>query len=184
MNRRRLDAVSEYHMREAMRRSLPICVTDTARTFTAVRTRVSQHKRVLGGLDVVIVDYLQLMDLEVADREKRYEALGRLSASFKRLAQTHQVIVVALAQLNRQTDDRKGIPRLSDLRESGNLEQDADQVWLLYRPEMSGKAAQYLGGQKGVELIVAKNRHGPTGKIELDWRAEAMTFIELAGEQD
>jgi replicative DNA helicase len=174
LNARRLTEDELERMAKAMGEELALCTDDTARSLAQVRSRVSQHRRLMGGLDVVIVDYLQLMDVRAEQGEKRYEAVGRLSRGLKYLARDLNVVVVALAQLNRETEDRKGPPRLSDLRESGNLEQDADQVWLLYRPEIRKGV---FGSE--VRLIVAKNRQGPTGSVSLHFQAEAMRFLEM-----
>lgn len=173
---RRLSADEFDRMAEALNESLPICTDDTVRTIGQVRARTSQHKRVMGGLDVVIVDYVQLMDVATKQGENRYQALGRISLGLKQLAKDLKVVVVALAQLNREVENRKDEPpRLSDLRESGNLEQDADQVWLLWRPPV-----KY--GVPPVRLIVAKNRQGPTCAVDLHWQGEAMRLIEMAPE--
>ena len=177
LNARQLTDAEEERLVQAATSTLSICTDDSARTLAQVRARASQHRRVLGGLDVVIVDYVQLMDVQPRKGENRYEALGRISRGLKVFAKEQRVVVVALAQLKRETDERSGqAPRLSDLRESGNLEQDADQVWLLWRREQRGRPAGT------VQLRVAKNRQGPTASVELDWYAEAMKFLELDDE--
>lgn len=175
LNARRLHDSEYERMVVALNESLPICTDDSVRSMASVRARASQHKRVMGGLDVLIVDYVQLMDVRTRQGEKRYEALGRISKGLKELAKDMHIVVVALAQLNREVEERKNEPpRVSDLRESGNLEQDADQVWLLWRPPVKGPL-----GIPPVRLIVAKNRQGPTCQVDLTFHAEAMTFLEL-----
>ncbi len=165
---------------EAAVRPLPLCTDDAARRWADVRSRIRQHARELGGLDLAIVDYVQLVDVEAEPGERRYQALGRLSHGLKRLAQDLDCVVLALAQLNRGADDREE-PRLSDLRESGDLEQDADVVWLLWRAAQDRPAHGLLP----VRLKVGKNRDGPVGELPIWFRADAMTFLELAdGDED
>lgn len=160
--------------------ALPLCTDDGARTLAQVRVRAQQHKRLLGGLDLLLVDYLQLLQVRMRSGERRYEALGRVSRGLKRLAQDLAVPVVALCQLSRATDDRATEPpRLSDLRESGDLEQDADQVWLLWRPP---RARDTWAG-RAVQIIVAKNRQGPTGRVDLRFQPERMRFVEMEDDE-
>lgn len=177
---RRLDNDGLQRFCAALGESLPICTDDRVRTWSQARARVRQHARELGGLDVVFVDYLQLLDPEQGGAEKRYEALGRVSAGLKVLARDLNCVVVALAQLNRDASEREE-PRLSDLRESGNLEQDADLVWLLWRAQ---RDKALLGGLVPLRLRCAKNRYGPTGEIGVRFRAPAMAFLELEEDGD
>ena len=122
------------------------------------------------GLDMVVVDYLQLMDCRAESREQQ---IATLSRSLKRLARALRVPVVVLSQLNRQLEQRANKrPQLSDLRESGAIEQDADIVLLLWRPGYYDPDAN----QSQAELIVAKHRNGPTGLVELEWRADCALF--------
>lgn len=125
------------------------------------------------GIRLIVVDYLQMVDPE--DRKApRQEQVASISRRLKQLAREIDVPVVALAQLNRSSEDRLDRrPRLSDLRESGAIEADADGVWLLHRPEQNGDV---------VELIVAKQRNGPTGDLKLYFRKEQMAFEDYAEE--
>jgi replicative DNA helicase len=111
------------------------------------------------GLGLVVVDYVQLIDPE-SRQAKRHEQVGEISRRLKALARELDVPVIALAQLNREVEQRggSGKPRLSDLRESGSLEQDADVVVLLHRP------ADAVGSVVDLDLLVAKQRNGPTGE--------------------
>lgn len=147
---------------------LPIAINSTARTLSQARSRVMQHRRMLGGLDVAIIDYVQLMQTDDGDNEQqRYRELGKISQGLKFLAQDTGAVVIALAQLSRGASTKKR-PTLEDLRESGNLEQDADQVWLLWRNEK----------RRCMELAIAKNRQGPTGQVKLTYQASATKFVE------
>lgn len=136
------------------------------------------------GVGLVIVDYLQLIE---PDNRKapRHEQVGAISRRLKGLARELSVPVVALAQLNRASEDRKeGRPRLSDLRESGSIEADADAVLLLHRPEMykdragnhDAENADRLGE---VDAIVAKQRNGPTGEVTLRFNSPCMVFQDF-----
>ena len=124
--------------------------------------------------DVAIVDYLQIVT-PPDDRKKRYEQVGDISRDLKRLAREMRIPVIACAQIGRQADQSKeNRPRLSQLRESGNIENDADQVLLLWRPEGGiGKDNDCWDA----ELEVAKNRHGPNARIRLDWDGPKTRFI-------
>jgi len=122
-----------------------------------------------GGLDLVVVDYLQLMSAPGA--QSREQEIATISRSLKSLAKELDVPILALSQLNRGVEKRKGeAPMLSDLRESGAIEQDADVVMFLHRPgedkEGDGGASQKVDVQE-IELHIAKQRQGPTGVVEL-----------------
>lgn len=128
------------------------------------------HKR--HQISLVVIDYLQLIDPE-NKRDSRQEQVAQISRRLKFLARELQIPVMALAQVNRTSEDRQDHrPRLSDLRESGSLEQDADTVFMLHRP------GKYEGGADDnvMEIIVAKQRNGPTGEILLTFRKEHMLF--------
>jgi len=127
------------------------------------------------GLDLIVVDYLQLM--HAPGVRDRYVEIGQISHALKALARDLNVPVLALSQLNRAPDARSdNRPRLSDLRESGDVEQDADVVMLLYREDYYQSELGDKEPSNMAELIVAKNRNGPTGKINLVWDAPMMTF--------
>ena len=130
------------------------------------------------GIKLVAVDYLQLIEPDNR-RENRQEQVANISRRLKFLARELQIPVLALAQLNRSLEDRQGNkPRLADLRESGSIEQDADTVMLMHRPEL------YEPGQHEgvVELIIAKQRNGPTGELTLTFLKQFMRFENFAVE--
>ncbi len=134
------------------------------------------------NLDLVVVDYLQLMGIR-SGAESRAVAVGEVSRSLKILAKELKVPVLALAQLNRKVEDRhttgKGRPQLSDLRDSGSIEQDADMVWFIHHhQEKKNKddGFQPTEDDRLRTLIVAKNRNGPTIDIELEFHREYTTF--------
>ncbi|HLF93326.1 MAG TPA: replicative DNA helicase [Planctomycetota bacterium] len=144
-----------------------------------VRTRARRMKA-KEGIQLVVVDYLQKMSARQGSRapESRQLEISMISSNLKALAKEINVPVIALAQLNRQAEgreDRK--PLLSDLRESGSIEQDADAVMLLYRDEYYNPNTE----KKGVaEVILAKNRTGPVGNVELAFLKHFTRFENLA----
>ena len=128
------------------------------------------------GIRAVFVDYLQLIEPD-SRRDSRQEQVAQISRRLKFLARELKIPVVALAQVNRSSEDRGDHkPRLSDLRESGSIEQDADTVMILHRPEMH-EPGQHEGI---VELNVAKQRNGPTGEITLTYIKQFMRFENFA----
>jgi replicative DNA helicase len=127
---------------------------------------------------IVVIDYLQLIDPD-NKRDSRQEQVATISRRLKFLARELKIPVVALAQVNRSSEDRQDHrPRLSDLRESGAIEQDADTVLLLHRPEYH-EPGQHEGV---VEIIVGKQRNGPTGEVTLMYIKEYMRFENFAVE--
>jgi replicative DNA helicase len=137
--------------------------------------RISANARRLKhrhGIKLVIVDYLQLVEPDNR-REARHEQVAGIARRLKYLARELALPVVALAQLNREVENRAGQePRLSDLRESGGIEADADVVLLLHRPANEGV----------LEVNVAKNRNGPTGNVTLRFRRDVQRIESYAGE--
>jgi replicative DNA helicase len=131
------------------------------------------------GLDLLIVDYIQLMDATRGRREEnRVQELSTISRGLKMLARDLAVPVICVSQLNRAPDARTDKrPMLSDLRESGAIEQDADLVLMIYRDDYYDDASE----EKGIaEVNVAKNRHGPTEKVKLTFRGSYAKFDNLA----
>jgi replicative DNA helicase len=129
------------------------------------------------GLGAVFVDYLQLM--HATGSENRTQEIGQISGRLKALAKDLQIPVIALCQLTRENEREKRRPKLSDLRESGNLEQDADVAILIHRPNKPEDTAKYQPGEV-VELIMAKQRNGPAGMtIEVAWDGPTMRFTDI-----
>lgn len=154
----------------------PIVVDDApTRTVGQIAAMGRRMKR-RGGLGLIVVDYLQLIDDERGRGESRHEGVARISRRLKATARELGVPVLALSQLNRQSEQREGLrPRLADLRESGQIEQDADAVLLLHRPDFYDP-----NDQPGIaEVIVAKNRNGPTGATRLVFLKSFTRFESL-----
>jgi replicative DNA helicase len=183
--------------------ALPMQIDDTpALTLSAMRSRCRRLKRTK-GLALVVVDYLQLMRPSVGTRpENRVLEISQITQGLKAIAKEMEVPVLALSQLSRQVEGREDKrPQLSDLRESGTIEQDADAVMFIYRDEyyLSQKAPKQMNFDNEqkfqdsldkwqrdmeavhnkAELIIAKQRHGPTGKIDLFFEAEFTRFADL-----
>jgi replicative DNA helicase len=156
----------------------PIFIDDTAGlNALEVRARARRLHRQCGGLALIVVDYLQLMSASGRE-ENRATEIAEISRSLKGLAKELKVPVVALSQLNRSVDARQDKrPMMSDLRESGALEQDADLILFIYRDEVYNPDTP----NKGIaEIIVAKQRNGPTGKVNLTFLGKYTRFENYA----
>ena len=160
---------------------LPIYVDDTpALTPADLRARVRRLQRELARdgrkLGLIVADYLQLM--RAPDSENRVNEIAAVSRSLKAMAKEFGVPVVALAQLSRGLENRpEKRPQLADLRDSGQIEQDADMVWFLYRDEVYYDDSPDKGT---AEIIIAKQRNGPTTTVRTAFLAESMRFVDLA----
>lgn len=133
------------------------------------------------GLDLVMIDYLQLMTGSAKNGDNRQQEISEISRSLKALARELNAPVIALSQLSRACESRTDHrPMLSDLRESGAIEQDADVVMFLYRDDYYNKDTDT---PNVAEVIIAKQRNGPIGTVNLGWRPELTRFVNMAKEQ-
>jgi replicative DNA helicase len=158
--------------------SAPIWIDDSAGiTLLEIRSKARRLK-VDANVGMVIVDYLQLISGPL-DAESRQQEISFISRSLKALAKELQVPVLALSQLSRAVETRGGNkrPMLSDLRESGAIEQDADVVLFVYRPEVYESDPTKMDGK--AEIIIAKQRNGPTGSVDLAFLRECTRFESL-----
>jgi replicative DNA helicase len=145
-----------------------------------IRARARRLVREEGQLGLIVIDYLQLMQLS-GGKENRATEISEISRALKALAKELQVPVIALSQLNRSVEHRQDKrPQLADLRESGAIEQDADLVMFIYRDEVYNEESPDKGT---AEIIIAKQRNGPIGMVRLAFRGQFTRFENFAAEQ-
>ncbi|MBV8430272.1 MAG: replicative DNA helicase, partial [Solirubrobacterales bacterium] len=161
----------------------PLWVDDSSDTSVLdVRAKARRlHHQVEGGLGLIIIDYLQLMRHE-GHVDSRVQQIGQISRGLKGLARELNVPVIALSQLSRAVEQRGGEkkPILSDLRDSGEIEQDADLVMFIYREEYYEKDSERPGE---ADIIVAKHRNGPVGEVVLTFQREYPKFMNYASDR-
>ncbi|MBB3949462.1 replicative DNA helicase [Aureimonas jatrophae] len=180
-----------------MMQKAPLYIDQTGGiSIAALSARARRLKR-QRGLDVMVIDYVQLMQGSSKSAGNRVQEITEITTGLKALAKELHVPIIALSQLSRQVENRDDKrPQLSDLRESGSIEQDADVVMFVYRDEYylqnkepklgtdeHLKWQQEMNEARGkAEVIVAKQRHGPTGSVPLAFQAEFTRFTDLAEE--
>ena len=153
-------------------------------TLAEMRAKARRLKQQEGKLDLIVVDYLQLMTGSTGANQKGFEnrtqEVSAISRGLKALAKEMKVPVVALSQLSRGSEQRTGDkkPLLSDLRESGSIEQDADVVCFIHREEYYDRDNEDLKGK--AEIIIAKQRNGPTGSVHLLYLSDFTLFANPA----
>lgn len=153
----------------------PIYIDDTPGISVTEMRSKARRLKAEHGLDLIIVDYLQLM--QGRNSESRQQEISEISRSLKALARELKVPLIALSQLSRSVESRQDKrPMLSDLRESGALEQDADIVSFLYREDYYDKETE---NQHITEIILAKHRNGPVGSVKLYFKGEYTLFLNL-----
>ena len=161
---------------------VPIFVDDTAGIrISEIRSKARKLSQEMGGLGIIIIDYLQL--ITGSKRENRQQIVSEISRELKILAKDLRVPVIALSQLSRSVEQRQDKrPMLSDLRESGSIEQDADIVAFLYRDAYYQKEqADSQEANNITELILEKNRHGSLGTVKLYFHKEYTKFSSVEG---
>ncbi len=156
-----------------------IWIDDTAGISTTEMRSKARRLQAEHGVDLIIVDYLQLMQSMVGNKrnENRVQEVSEISRNLKGLARELNVPVLALAQLSRTVESRQSkVPQLSDLRESGSIEQDADIVMFIYRDDVYNPDSE----RKNIaDIIVAKHRNGPVGEVSLYFQASQTRFHDL-----
>lgn len=183
-----MDAAAELN-------TIPLHIDDTGGLpVGALAARARRLKRTHKGLDLIVVDYLQLVTAESRRNDGRVQEVSEITQRLKALAKELDVPVIALSQLSRQVENREDKkPQLSDLRESGSIEQDADVVMFVYReayylgrtqpredtPEHAEWQLQMDEVRHKAEIIVGKQRHGPIGNVDLSFREELTKFGNL-----
>src|SRR5204862_7380102 len=174
--------------------SLPFFVDETGGlSISQLMARARRLKR-QKGLDLIVIDYIQLLSGSGKRSENRVQEITEITTSLKALAKELNVPVIALSQLSRQVESREDKrPQLSDLRESGSIEQDADVVLFVYREEYYLRNREPRAGTEEhfkwqaemeavhgrAEVIIGKQRHGPTGTVPMQYKADVTRFADL-----
>ena len=174
---------------------LPLYIDETpAISISALSNRARRLKR-LFGLSLIVVDYIQLMRTSSKRNDGRVQEISEITQGLKALAKELSLPVLALSQLSRAVEQRDDkIPQLSDLRESGSIEQDADVVMFVYREQYylekkqpklgSIEHAEWQSKMNDIlglaEIIIGKQRHGPTGNIQVEFEGQYTKFKDLA----
>ena len=188
-----------YKITDAARemQTIPFYIDQTGGISIAQLTARARRLKRQRGLDLLVVDYIQLLSGSAKKGENRVQEVTEITTGLKALAKELKVPIVALSQLSRQVESRDDKrPQLSDLRESGSIEQDADVVLFVFREEyyLKGKepaigTAEYQEWQSKMErvhgkgeVIIGKSRHGPTGSVQLAFQADITRFTNLAAE--
>lgn len=170
--------------------ALNIEIDDNSSVTPALMMSKCKELKSKGKLGLIIVDYLQLMTgSDERKNSSRQQEISDISRSLKILAKEMNVPIIALSQLSRGAEQRGGddgdhTPKLSDLRDSGAIEQDADSVWFIDRPDYYKKKDEELPQIQDARIIVAKNRHGETGVVKLKWWGAKTLFFEEDRKQD
>ena len=171
---------------EAMSRlaETKLFIDDTSgMTISEIKAKCRRLYNSEGGLGVIIIDYLQLISGSAKYAGNRQQEVSEISRSLKTLAMELNVPVIALAQLSRTVEGREDKrPLLSDLRESGSIEQDADIVAFLYRDDYYTKQISIDENTSKSEFIIAKHRSGPTTTIDLVFKRNVSTFVNMLKE--
>src|SRR3989344_4164771 len=157
--------------------SAPIFIDDQPANTVLKMRSVARRLKSEKGLGLIIVDYLQLMaPTNARASDSMVQQVTEISRSLKTLARELDVPVLALSQLSRAIEQRRGKPRLSDLRDSGSIEQDADVVMFIHRDDKYNESSTKPGI---AEILIEKHRNGPTGKIELYFDEKRTTFLSM-----
>jgi replicative DNA helicase len=153
----------------------PIYIDDNASMTVLAMRSIARRLKLERGLDLVIIDYLQLITPSSTRNDNIVQQVTEISRSLKAMARELEVPVLALSQLSRAVEQRRGRPRLSDLRDSGSIEQDADVVMFIHRED---KMNADTGAEKTnvAEILVEKHRNGPVGKIDLMFDEKSTRF--------
>jgi replicative DNA helicase len=170
------DELSKMHDARSMLEGQPLRIWAPARATTSQIRGVAKHMKATDSLRLIVVDYIGLIKPTTEDRKlPRYEQVTAFTGALKAMAKELDVPVIALCQLNREADGME--PKLSHLRESGSIEQDADIVLFVHHPPNASRQ----GNAIMADIIIAKHRHGATGKVQVFWHPSECRF---AGQQE
>jgi replicative DNA helicase len=158
----------------------PIFIDDSpSATVMEIRTKARRLQSEV-SLDLIVIDYIQLIN-PIGSYNSPVQQMTEISRSLKALARELEVPVLAVSQLSRASEQREDKrPHLSDLRDSGSLEQDADVVLLIYREDLAHKNSE---NKNIAEIIIAKHRNGPVGEIKLFFNQDKVSFENLAKQE-
>lgn len=154
----------------------PIYIDDRASASVLGMRSVARRLKMEKDLGLIIIDYLQLITPQMNRSDSVVQQVTEISRSLKAMARELDVPVLALSQLSRAVEQRRGRPRLSDLRDSGSIEQDADVVMFIHREDKMNPDGEKTGI---AEILIEKHRNGPTGKVDLRFDDEKTTFISI-----
>ena len=155
----------------------PIYIDDKASSTVLQMRSVARRLKVEKGLSLIIIDYLQLITpTHSRGGDSMVQQVTEISRALKAMARELDVPVLALSQLSRAIEQRRGRPRLSDLRDSGSLEQDADVVMFIHRDDKMNESSERPGV---AEILIEKHRNGPLGKVEMHFDEEKTTFRSI-----
>ncbi|WP_020474058.1 replicative DNA helicase [Zavarzinella formosa] len=172
------DDISKLHAAGDVLRRAKLFIDDSPAQGMLRICAQARRLKLRHNIRLIVIDYLQLIEPENR-RDPRQEQVAQISRRLKFLARELNIPVIALAQVNRASEDRQDHrPRLADLRESGSIEQDADTCFMLHRP------GKFDGGVEDniIEVIVAKQRNGPTGEVTLSYHKQIMRYENYAGQ--
>lgn len=176
----KIDTDEEFEqIRDAMERlsKAPIYIDDQPANNALIMRSVARRLKRENGIGLIIVDYLQLMAPTTArSSDSLVQQVTEISRSLKQLAREIDVPVLALSQLSRAVEQRRGRPRLSDLRDSGSIEQDADVVMFIHREDRMSESAER---NNIAEILIEKHRNGPVGKVDLYFDEKRTTFLPI-----
>jgi replicative DNA helicase len=163
----------------------PIWIDDTPGLSINELQAKARRLKQQHDIQLIAIDYLQLLKApDVGNRDGREKEIAAISGGIKGIAKELDIPIIVLAQLNRNPDSRGGKPRMSDLRESGSIEQDADLVGLLMRAEVYADDEEKENLYGEAEFIIAKQRNGPTGEVPLTFHKEFMRFENRAKSEE
>ena len=176
----KIDSDDEFQrVRDAMEKlsKAPIYIDDQPATNAVVMRSVARRLKREHGIGLLVVDYLQLMaPTATRSSDSLVQQVTEISRSLKTLARELEVPVLALSQLSRAVEQRRGKPRLSDLRDSGSIEQDADVVMFIHREDKMNSDADQTNI---AEILIEKHRNGPVGKVELYFDERRVTYLPI-----
>ena len=181
----RRDELEALHQAGERLAAAPLYIDDTSNlSVLEMRSRARRLKSRCHNLSMLVIDYLQLMHGGASRVENRQQEVSEISRSLKGLARELEIPIIALSQLSRQTEQRRGtkddMPRLSDLRESGAIEQDADVVMFINRKSMKNPAEKKPGEPEEARIRIGKQRNGPIGDFSMLFIGDYTEFVNMA----